>query len=116
DSAKPAEAAKAAEGDKPAETAKPAEGEKPAEAAAAPSAPPLLKITSTPSGAQVVIDGVPVGTTPFSSKDVTVDGTHAISVKKDGYETHERMISGSDWSRGRGGAQSLKIGVKLKRA
>ena len=64
----------------------------------------------------MVIDGVPVGTTPFSSKDVTVDGTHAISVKKDGYETHERMISGSDWSRGRGGAQSLKIGVKLKRA
>jgi uncharacterized protein (TIGR02266 family) len=119
---KPAEAAKpnekAAEAkppaDKSSETPKPAE--KPAEtAAAAPSAPPMLKITSTPAGAEVVIDGVPVGTTPFSSKDVTPDGTHAISLKKDGYETHERMISGSDWSRGRGGAQSLKFNVKLKR-
>ena len=26
------------------------------------------------------------------------------------------MISGSDWSRGKGGAQSLKFNVKLKRA
>jgi uncharacterized protein (TIGR02266 family) len=113
---KPAEAAKPAEDDKPAEkpaAEKPAEAPKPAEAA--PAAPPTLKITSTPPGAEVVIDGVPVGTTPFSSKDVTPDGTHAISLKKDGYETHERMISGSDWSRGKGGAQSLKFSVKLKR-
>jgi hypothetical protein len=49
----------------------------------------------------VVIDGVPVGTTPVSSKDIDPAGTHAISVKKDGYESHERMISGSDWSRGK---------------
>jgi hypothetical protein len=63
----------------------------------------------------VVIDGVPVGTTPFSSKDIDPAGTHAISVKKDGYESHERMISGSDWSRGKGGAQSLKFNVKLKK-
>src|SRR6185369_7121670 len=76
---------------------------------------PVLKITSSPAGADVVIDGVPVGTTPFSSKDVTADGTHAISIKKDGYETYERMISGSDWARGKGGAQSLKFNAKLKR-
>ena len=59
---------------------------------------------------------MPVGTTPFSSKDISADGTHAITVKKDGYEPHERMISGSDWSRGKGGAQSLKVNIKLKRA
>ena len=76
---------------------------------------PTLKITSSPAGADVVIDGVPVGTTPFSSRDVSADGTHAISVKKDGFEPHERMISGSDWSRGKGGAQTLKFNVKLKR-
>jgi uncharacterized protein (TIGR02266 family) len=109
--AKPTEAAKPAEGG---EAAKPAEGgEAPKPAAVA---PPVLKITSSPAGAEVVIDGVPVGTTPFSSKDIAPDANHAITVKKDGFETHERMISGSDWSRGKGGAQSLKFNVKLKRA
>ncbi len=112
---KPTEAAKPAEGEKtekPAEAAKPAEGEKaPAPAAVV----PLLKITSSPTGAEVVIDGIPRGNTPFSSKDITPDATHAITVKKDGYEAHERMISGSDWSRPRGGTQSLKFNVKLKR-
>jgi hypothetical protein len=107
---KPTEAVKPADGDK-------AEAAKPAEAAAPPVAVdrPTLKITSSPAGADVVIDGVPVGTTPFSSRDVSADGTHAISVKKDGFEPHERMISGSDWSRGKGGAQTLKFNVKLKR-
>jgi len=112
---KPTEAAKPAEGEKtekPAEAAKPAEGEKAPEAAAVVT---LLKITSSPTGAEVVIDGIPRGNTPFSSKDITPDATHAITVKKDGYEAHERMISGSDWSRARGGVQSLKFNVKLKR-
>jgi uncharacterized protein (TIGR02266 family) len=108
-----AEAAKPAEGDKPEKPAEAAAEKKPAEAA--PSAPPSLKITSSPAGAEVVIDGVPVGTTPFSSKEIDPAGTHAISVKKDGFESHERMISGSDWSRGKGGAQSLKFNVKLKK-
>ena len=109
ETAKPADTAKPAEGGE----AKPAEGAKPAEAAAA--VPPVLKITSSPAGAEVVIDGVPVGSTPFSSKEIDPSGTHAITVKKDGFETHERMISGSDWARGRGGAQSLKFNVKLKK-
>jgi uncharacterized protein (TIGR02266 family) len=111
ESAKPAEGGEA----KPAEggEAKPAEGAKRAEAAAV--VPPILKITSSPAGAEVVIDGVPVGSTPFSSKEIDPTGTHAITVKKDGFETHERMISGSDWSRGKGGAQSLKFNVKLRK-
>jgi len=104
-----AETAKPAEGGE----AKPAESAKPAEAPAAVTA--VLKITSSPAGAEVVIDGVPVGSTPFSSKEIDPTGTHAITVKKDGFETHERMISGSDWSRGKGGAQSLKFNVKLRK-
>jgi hypothetical protein len=115
EAAKPSETAKTGEGEKSGEAAR---SEKMGEAAAASAVTerPVLKITSSPAGADIVIDGVPVGTTPFSSRDVTADATHAISVKKDGYETHERMISGSDWSRGKGGAQSLKVNVKLKRA
>ena len=115
--AKPSEAAAEK---KPGEEPRPA-AEKPAEAAAekkpaeaAPAAAAVLKITSTPAGAEVVIDGVPVGTTPVSLKDIDPAGTHAISVKKDGYDSHERMISGSDWSRGKGG-QMLKFNVKLKK-
>jgi len=121
--AKPGAEAAKTDPSKPTEAAKPAEGgevAKPAEAAEAPKpaavAPPVLKITSSPAGAEVVIDGVPVGTTPFSSKEIAPDANHAITVKKDGFETHERMISGSDWSRGKGGVQSLKFNVKLKRA
>jgi uncharacterized protein (TIGR02266 family) len=122
DSGKSTEAAKSGEASKPAEGGKTAEGEKAGETAKAAETAtptlterPVLKITSSPAGAEVVIDGVPVGTTPFSSKDVSADGTHAISVKKEGYESHERMISGSDWAKGKGGAQSLKFNVKLKR-
>jgi hypothetical protein len=117
EAAKPSEAAKPAEGDKTekvGEAAKPAEDAKPAATAAVVA--PLLKITSSPAGAEVVIDGIPVGTTPFSSKEIEPLANHAITVKKDGYETHERMISSADWARGRGGAQTLKFNVKLKRA
>jgi len=93
------------------ETAKAAD--KPAEAAPAEKA--VLKITSSPTGAEVVIDGSSVGTTPYSSKDVDPTAAHAITVRKDGFEAHERMISGSDWAKSRSGAQSLKMNIKLKR-
>jgi len=89
------------------ETAKPAE--------AAPAEKAVLKITSSPTGAEVVIDGSSVGATPYSSKDVDPTAAHAITVRKDGFEAHERMISGSDWAKSRSGAHSLKMNIKLKR-
>lgn len=107
----PAEAAAAAPAPAPAATG----GEAPKTAEAAPAEKPVLKITSTPAGAEVVIDGSTVGTTPFQSKEIDPTAAHAITVRKDGYEAHERMISGSDWSRARGGGQSLKMNIKLKR-
>jgi hypothetical protein len=58
---------------------------------------------------------VPRGVTPFSSKEIEPAGTHTIALKKEGFEPQERMISGSDWSRGKGGAQSLKFNIKLRR-
>src|SRR5579871_180842 len=106
--------------DKPAE--KPA-AEQPAAAAApsekpAPAAPsPILKVTSSPSGAVVLIDGKEVGTTPFSGKDVDPASPHTITIKKDGYETSERMVSGLDWSRPHGNSpQALKVNAKLRRS
>jgi len=102
--------AEAAAGTTPAGTA-----EAPKAAEAAPAEKPLLKVTSSPSGAEVVIDGSTVGTTPFSSKDIDPTAAHAITIRKDGFEAHERMISGSDWTKSRSGAQSLKMNIKLKR-
>ncbi|HMC94776.1 MAG TPA: PEGA domain-containing protein, partial [Polyangia bacterium] len=85
---------------------------------AAPPAPPapVLKVTSTPAGAEVIIDGSSVGTTPFTSKTIDPAAPHAITVKKDGFEPTERMIGGLDWSRPHGNSPaSLKVNVKLHR-
>jgi uncharacterized protein (TIGR02266 family) len=90
----------------------------PAPEAAAPApaaAPPLLKVTSSPTGAEVIIDGNSVGTTPFSSKEIDPSAAHAITVKKDGYEAGERNIAAADWSRSKKGP-SLKVSIKLRRA
>jgi uncharacterized protein (TIGR02266 family) len=109
--AKPVEDKPAAE--KPA--AAPA-AEAAAPAAEAKPAGPLLKITSTPAGADVSIDGAPVGVTPFTSRDIDPGAPHAITLKKDGFETHERMVGASDWSRPHGSTPpALKVNVKLRR-
>jgi hypothetical protein len=113
--------AKPDEGAAPAEaaaTTPPAEGEaKPSEGSSSSKGvppPDVLKITSTPAGAEVIVDGLSVGTTPYSANDVDPSTPHSITLKKDGFEAHDRMISGSDWSRGKGGAKALKINVKLR--
>ena len=46
-----------------------------------------VKINSTPSGAQVLWDDVPKGTTPLVLDGVTA-GKHKISLSKEGYEEH----------------------------
>ena len=98
-------------------TAEGASGEKPI-AAAAPAPPaPTVKITSSPAGAQVLIDGKEMGVTPFVSKEIDPTSPHAITIKKDGYEPNERMVSGLDWSRPHGNnPQTLKVNAKLRRA
>ncbi|MFL5307683.1 MAG: PEGA domain-containing protein, partial [Polyangia bacterium] len=120
----PSEAAAAPAEAKSAE-AKPVEEKPPADKPAAPETAPaaetkaataVLKITSSPAGADVSIDGSPVGMTPFTSRDIDPGSPHAITLKKDGFETHERMVGASDWSRAHGSTPpSLKVNVKLRR-
>jgi uncharacterized protein (TIGR02266 family) len=111
---KPA-ADKPAEQPAPEKSAEAAPADKPAAAAPAPAAP-VLKVTSSPSGAQVLIDGRELGNTPFVSKEVDPSAPHTITIKKDGYEPNERMVSGLDWSRPHGGSpQTLKVNAKLRR-
>jgi hypothetical protein len=106
----------AAEQPAPEKAAEGAPAEKPAAAAPAPAAP-ILKVTSSPSGAQVLIDGRELGNTPFVSKEVDPAAPHTITIKKDGYEPNERMVSGLDWSRPHGSSpQTLKVNAKLRRS
>ena len=76
----------------------------------------VARITSTPSGAEVLIDGQSVGKTPFQGKDIDSSVPHALTVHKDGFENHEHMISPSEWIKGKGAGQSLKLTVKLTKA
>jgi len=110
----------------PAAAAPPAEGAPAAAPAAAEAAPAagapaaggaarIVKITSTPPGAEVLIDGRSVGKTPYQGKDIDPAAPHALTVKRDGFETYEHMISGSDWLKVKG-VPSLKVTVKLRKA
>jgi len=114
----PAPADNAPAADKPAATDKdaPAAADKPAGDKPAAAKGAVLKITSTPAGADVTIDGSNMGVTPFTSKEVDPTAPHVIRLVKDGFESNERMIGTSDWSRPHGSAPpSLKMNVKLRR-
>lgn len=51
-----------------------------------------LSITSTPPGAQVILDGQPVGVTPLTLPDVS-GGQHSIVLKMEGYNDYTENIS-----------------------
>ncbi|HVR00529.1 MAG TPA: TIGR02266 family protein [Polyangia bacterium] len=85
--------------------------EAPAKAA---SSDHILKIASTPGGAEVIVDGNSVGTTPFSAGDVDPALPHSVTIKKEGFEAYEHMIGGSDWPRPKNGVRTLKLNAKLR--
>jgi hypothetical protein len=63
----------------------------------------------------VFLDGETEGPTPFQRRIFDPTRAYALSVRKEGYEPHERMISASDaWVKIRGEYQ-LTITVKLRK-
>jgi len=63
----------------------------------APAPPPepttgTLRLTSTPAGAQVELDGTVVGTTPLTLDDVNA-GAHEVAFVRSGYETTRTSIT-----------------------
>jgi len=73
-----------------------------------------LRVRSVPSAAEVYIDGVKEGATPFERRMFDIARPYALSVRKDGFESHEQMLSASDpWIR-RGKQFSLTIATRLK--
>ena len=51
-----------------------------------------LRFASTPAGAQVQLDGAPVGTAPLVLDDVEA-GTHAVVFTRDGYDTLRTQVT-----------------------
>jgi len=108
----PSESAKIAASDAPA----PPEGVGSDEGAAGHQ----IRVTSKPPGAEVAIDGQVVGQTPLVTSIADVSSPHFLSVRKEGFETFEQMISStSAWAKTKGtkgqpAFPTLKINAKLK--
>ncbi len=114
----PAPAAKPAASPDPAPAGK--EPPRPAPAAAAKAQPAQaakdeywLSVRSEPAGADVMVDGQLQGKTPFQKRIMDIKGPYAITVRKEGYEPHEQMLSGSDEWVKRAGAYVFGISAKL---
>ena len=79
-----------------------------------------LRVTSKPAGADVSIDGQVIGQTPLGTAIADVSAPHFVSVRKDGFEPFEQMISASSaWAKskpakGQPAVLTLKLNAKLK--
>jgi uncharacterized protein (TIGR02266 family) len=107
-----------------AEPKEPAPAPAPAAAEPAPAAAPAesgdeiywLNVRSTPAGADVLIDGQVEGKTPFQRRIFDASRSYAITIKKAGFETHERTLSsGDDWVK-KGNVRTLTVSAKLVKA
>jgi serine/threonine-protein kinase len=73
----------------------------------------LVKVRSLPSGAQVLIDGEPMGQTPFQRRILDTEKNHAVTVRKPGYEPYEHIVSPSDAWVKEGNTEIMKLVAKL---
>jgi uncharacterized protein (TIGR02266 family) len=75
-----------------------------------------LYVRSTPTGADVLIDGQVEGKTPFQRRIFDTTRPYALTIRKGGFEPHERMLSASDeWAK-KGSLRSLTVNAKLVKA
>jgi serine/threonine-protein kinase len=91
------------------------DAKKTAGSAQRPAVQHLLKITSSPPGADVLIDGQSVGKTPYQAREIDAEAPHAVTIRLDGYESHEHMISASDWLKQKANLETAKVNVKLRK-
>ena len=75
-----------------------------------------LAFRSSPLGAEVLIDGEYYARTPCERRILDPKKTIAVTLRKEGYEPHERMIGSSDnWVKKGGGERVLSVIVVLKK-
>lgn len=75
-----------------------------------------LKVHSVPSGAEVLVDGELEGKTPFQRRIFDPTRPYALTIRKAGYESHERMLSASDEWVKKGSLKTLIVSAKLPKA
>jgi outer membrane biosynthesis protein TonB len=123
EAAKPVEAAEASKRPGPAAASAKKTASKPT-ASPPPSAPApagqaetvyLVKVRSLPVGAQVLIDGEPMGQTPFQRRMLDMDKPHTVNVRKPGYVSYDGTISPTgSWVK-EGNTLTLHVSAKLKK-
>jgi len=77
----------------------------------------LVKVRSLPPGAQVLIDGEPMGPTPFQRRILDIDKPHSVTIRKPGYLPYESSISlsgASSWVKD-GNTETMHVFAKLKK-
>jgi hypothetical protein len=76
----------------------------------------LLKVRSMPPGAQVLIDGEPMGQTPFQRRILDADKPHTVTIRKPGYLLYERSINPSGpWVKD-GNTKTTNVAAKLTKS
>ena len=75
----------------------------------------LVRVRSLPVGAQVLIDGEPMGQTPFQRRILDIDKPHTVTIRRPGYLSYESSVSrSSSWVKD-GNLQTLGVFAKLKK-
>ena len=77
----------------------------------------VVKVGSLPPGAQVLIDGEPMGPTPFQRRILDIDKPHSVTIRKPGYLPYESSISLSGtgtWVKD-GNTETMHVFAKLKK-
>ncbi len=75
-----------------------------------------LVFRSSPIGAEVLIDGEYFGRTPCERRILDPKKSYAITLRRAGYEPHERLLGPSDRWVKKGNERVLKVSVTLRRA
>jgi uncharacterized protein (TIGR02266 family) len=74
----------------------------------------LVEVSSTPAGADVMLDGKRVGKTPFTIHKIDVTKTHALELKRVGFVSQSRTITASDVFEPKGDKDVLAVALKLE--
>jgi uncharacterized protein (TIGR02266 family) len=74
----------------------------------------LVEVSSTPAGADVVLDGKRVGRTPFTIHKLDLSKAHAIEVKRSGYLPQSRNVSATDLFEPKGDKDVLALAMTLE--
>lgn len=71
------------------------------------------EVSSTPTGAAVLLDGVVLGKTPIVLKQLNTHLVHQVAVRKRGFVTQVRSVSNTDSFTDRGGESVLSLDFRL---